>query len=288
MVKKTSCFFPTIHETADKENKLNLSTISLKPKLCRGNSRFITKSHNWVDLTHLPRLRPPNMQTWGPNPLASIWRCDMLWLYTVDGQFSACLDLWNGMKTLQTTGKKHGSHYIYQSPIAVLKPPDFVHPSAERTFNSKDSKVQIGPAVRNHAIREVGVTHQHQCSCTITVRTSAGQWNNRLAPMKSVQKNHLVSKLKALIAFFGGWKIVWTTWRLGVVTNGLETSWAFCGRKRTTQNLIHSFAFGCFRHGYMSDKLNAVFVHEWYKNAYSTLWLRTAHMILYMYACRTT
>ena len=93
----------------------NLSTISLKPKLCRGNSRFITKSHNWVDLTHLPRLRPPNMQTWGPNPLASIWRCDMLWLYTVDGQFSACLDLWKGMKTLQTTGKKHGSHYI---PIA--------------------------------------------------------------------------------------------------------------------------------------------------------------------------
>lgn len=163
-----------------------------------------------------------------------------------------------------------------------FKTPDFVHSSAERTFNSKDSKVQIGPAVRNHPIREVGVTHQHQCSCTITVRTSAGQWNNRLAPMKSVPKNRLVSKLKALIAFFGGWKIVWTTWRLGVVTNGLETSWAFCGRKRTTQNLIHSFVFGCFRHGYMSDKLNTVCVHEWYKNAYSTLWLRTAHMI---YVC---
>ena len=217
---------------------------SLKPKLCRGNSRFITKSHNWVDLTHLPRLRPPNMQTWGPNPLASIWRCDMLWLYTVDGQFSACLDLWNGMKTLQTTGKKTWIT-LHTNRQWRFKTPDFVHSSAERTFNSKDSKVQIGPAVRNHAIREVGVTHQHQCSCTITVRTSAGQWNNRLAPMfHRSKKNHLVSKLKALIAFFGGWKIVWTTWRLGVVTNGIEKNWrAFCGRKWTTQNLIHSFVF---------------------------------------------
>lgn len=141
MVKKTSCFFPTIHETADKENKLNLSTISLKPKLCRGNSRFITKSHNWVDLTHLPRLRPPNMQTWGPNPLASIWRCDMLWLYTVDGQFSAFLDLWNGMKTLQTTEKKHGSHYIIlRIPIAngglkhrILSTHQLKEPSTPRT-----------------------------------------------------------------------------------------------------------------------------------------------------------
>ena len=192
--------------------------------------------------------------------------------------------------------KKNMDHITYQSPIAVLKPPDFVlfllgvflHSSAETTFNSKDFKVQIGPAVRNHAIREVGVTHQHQCSCTITVRTSAGQWNNRLARlMTSVPKKPFGFKAESIdCLFLGGWKIVW---RLGVVTNRLEKIWwAFCGRKRTTQNLIHSFAFGCFRHGYMSDKLNTVCVHEWYKNAYSTLWLRTAHMILYMYACRTT